>query len=88
MVLRAQWPLGTIAQFFHFVAEEKKKKKTKEFYDWATTGISLIMGVTEDKLSSFGWPLKLSRKNKKNKIDRNKCDICTWYRIVDFLWKT
>ena len=27
MVLRAQWPLGTIAQFFHFLAEEKKKKK-------------------------------------------------------------
>ena len=39
MVLRAQWPLGTIAQFFHFVAEEKKDKKTKAFYDWATTGI-------------------------------------------------
>ena len=34
--------MGTIAQFFHFVAEEKKKKKdkkTKAFYDWATTGI-------------------------------------------------
>ena len=41
----------TIAQFFHFVAEEKNKKtknkkqkkkddkKTKVFYDWATTGI-------------------------------------------------
>ena len=50
MVLRAQWPLGTIAQFFHFVAEEKKKKKkkkkddkkTKAFYDWATTGIPVI----------------------------------------------
>ena len=26
MVLRAQWPLGTIAQFFHFVAEEKKSQ--------------------------------------------------------------
>ena len=41
MVLRAQRPLATIAQFFHFVAEEKKKddKKTKAFYDWATTGI-------------------------------------------------
>ena len=43
MVLRAQWPLGTIAQFFHFVAEEKKDKKTKAFYDWATTGIPVIM---------------------------------------------
>ena len=48
MVLRAQWPLGTIAQFFHFVAEEKKKKKkkddkkTKAFYDLATTGIPVI----------------------------------------------
>ena len=48
MVLRAQWPLGTIAQFFHFVAEEKKKKKkkndkkTKAFYDWATPGIPVI----------------------------------------------
>ena len=35
--------MGTIAQFFHFVAEEKKKKKddkkTKTFYDWATTGV-------------------------------------------------
>ena len=30
MVLRAQWPLGTIAQFFHFVAEGKKKKKKKK----------------------------------------------------------
>ena len=29
MVLRAQWPLGTIAQFFHFLAEEKKTTKTK-----------------------------------------------------------
>ena len=34
--------LGTIAQFFHFVAEEKKDKKTKAFYDWATTGIPVI----------------------------------------------
>ena len=46
MVLRAQWPTGTIAQFFHFVAEEKKKKKddkkTKAFYDWATTGIPVM----------------------------------------------
>ena len=42
MVLRAQWPLGTIAQFFHFVAEEKKKdKKTKAFFDWATKGITV-----------------------------------------------
>lgn len=49
---------------------------------------SLIVGVTEDKLSSFGWPLKLSRKNKKNEIDQNKCDICTWDNIVDFQWKT
>ena len=30
MVLRAQWPLGTIAQFFHFVVEEKKKKDDKK----------------------------------------------------------
>ena len=47
MVLRAQWPLGTIAQFFHFVAEEKKKndKKTKAFYDWATTGIPVMKFV-------------------------------------------
>ena len=40
LLLRALWPLGTIAQFFHFVAEEKKDdKKAKAFYDWATTGI-------------------------------------------------
>ena len=30
MVLRAQWPLGTIAQIFHFVAEEKKKTTEKQ----------------------------------------------------------
>ena len=29
MVLRVQWPLGTIAQFFHFVVEEKKKRRQK-----------------------------------------------------------
>ena len=59
MVLRAQWPLGTIVQFFHFVAEEKnknkknKKKKTtkkrKAFYDWATTGIPVIIVSTKSK---------------------------------------
>ena len=30
MVLRAQWPLGTIAQFFHFVVEEKKQTTKKQ----------------------------------------------------------
>ena len=46
MVLRAQWALGTIAQFFHFVAEEKKKddKRTKAFYDWAITSIPVMTG--------------------------------------------
>ena len=31
-------------QFFYFVAEEKKRrqKKKKAFYDWATTGITII----------------------------------------------
>ena len=44
MVLRAQWPLGTIAQFVHFVVEEKKgDKKTKAFYDWAATARSCII---------------------------------------------
>ena len=54
MVLRVQWPLGTIAQFFHFVAEEKKKddKKTKAFYDWATTGIP----VKSAQFYSDFWP--------------------------------
>ena len=47
--------MGTIAQFFHFVAEEKNKtkkqkskkddKKTKAFYDWATTGIPVMKEV-------------------------------------------
>ena len=30
MVLRAQWPLGTIVKFSHFVAEEKKKRQQKQ----------------------------------------------------------
>ena len=30
MVLRAQRPLGTIAQLFHFVAEEKKRRQKKQ----------------------------------------------------------
>ena len=58
MVLRAQWPLGTIAQFFHFVAEEKKDdKKTKAFYDWATTGIPVNRQVAlgEMKYSYKKW---------------------------------
>ena len=43
MMLRAQWPQVIIAQFFHFVADKKKEhKKTKAFYDWATTGIPVI----------------------------------------------
>ena len=41
--------MGTIARFFHFVAEEKKKdKKTKAFYDWATIGIPVIMAAISD----------------------------------------
>ena len=72
MVLRAQRPLGTIAQFFHFVAEEKKKKKgdkkTKAFYDWATIGIPVkIQGCQiqswfkdqlQDRIANKGmaWP--------------------------------
>ena len=27
MVLRAQWPLGIIVQFFHLVVEEKKRRQ-------------------------------------------------------------
>ena len=34
MVLRAQWPLGTIAQFFHFVAEEKKRRQKNKGILW------------------------------------------------------
>ena len=34
MVLRAQWPLGTIAQFFDFVAEEKNKVKKNKGILW------------------------------------------------------
>ena len=34
MVLRAQWPLGTIAQLFHFVAEEKKNDKKNKIVLW------------------------------------------------------
>ena len=30
MVLRAQWPLGAIVKFSHFVAEEKKKRQQKQ----------------------------------------------------------
>ena len=40
--VEAQWPLSTIAQFFHFVAEEKNPQNTKAFYDWPTTGIPVI----------------------------------------------
>ena len=59
MVLRAQWPLGTIAQFFHFVAEEKRKttkKKQRPFYDWATTGIPVNSFLTTNHESSlYRW---------------------------------
>ena len=34
MVLRAQWPQGTIAQFFLFVAEEKKKRQKNKGILW------------------------------------------------------
>ena len=51
MVLRAQRPLGTIAQFFPFCGGGKKKdKKTKAFYDWATTGIPIKQMLTSSYL--------------------------------------
>ena len=55
MVLRAQWPLGTIAQFVHFMVEEKKKddKKLKAFYDWATTGIPVKMNQNKNDNTPF-----------------------------------
>ena len=77
MVLRAQWPLGTIAQFFQFVAEEKKKKKkkddkkTKAFYDWATTGIPV---KKDNKTKAFydwattGIPVKSTRPSSKTTV--------------------
>ena len=34
MVLRAQWPLGTIAQFVHFVEEERKKRQKNKGVLW------------------------------------------------------
>ena len=34
MTLRAQWPLGTIAQFFHFVVEEKKRRQKNKGVLW------------------------------------------------------
>ena len=52
MVLRAQWPLGTIAQIFPFCGGEKKKnQKSKAFYDWATTGIPVKRRETKCKQS-------------------------------------
>ena len=107
MVLRAQWPLGTIAQFFHFVAEEKNKKKqkqkqkkkrrqknkgilwlgyhrypskkTKAFYDWATTGVpvkicqalnanSVILARKFNKSKSKFWHHVIALPRKIPKI--------------------
>ena len=52
--------IGYYCTIFPFCGGGKKKeKKTEEFYDCATTGIPLIMGVTEDKLSSFGVTFKI-----------------------------
>ena len=69
MVLRAQWPPGTIAQFFHFVAEEKRKttKKQRPFYNWATTGIQVNSSLTTNHESSlYFW----GRRGKYFKITK------------------
>ena len=80
MVLRAQWPLGTIAQFFHFVAEEKKKddKKTKVFYDWATTGIPVIITCLTGNMTI------LSRSNYRVglNVNMNIADLISFYLIL------
>ena len=58
MVLRAQWPLDIIAQFFYFVAEEKKwRQKNKAFYDWATTGtpVKIPRRILEADLETPIW---------------------------------
>ena len=34
LVLRAQWSLGTMAQFFHFVVEEKKRRQKNKGVLW------------------------------------------------------
>ena len=55
--------MGTIAQFFHLVvAEEKKKRrqKTKAFYDWATTGIRVISDPVVEKF----WFHTISKMHK------------------------
>ena len=66
MVLRAQWPLSTIAQFFHFVAEEKKKKrrqKTKAFM----TGLpqdSCLAGYNFERLCAKGWQTAINQMRR------------------------
>ena len=81
MVLRALRPLGTIAQSFHFVAEEKKKddKKTKAFHDWATTGVPVITKKNLKKtpcISSQRTAIKrLQPKEKKRNIKRFKHEL-------------
>ena len=86
MLLRAQWPLGTIAQFFHFVAEEKNKKnkkkkddkKTKVFYDWATTGIPVIITCLTGNMTI------LSRSNYRVglNVNMNIADLISFYLIL------
>ena len=64
MVLRAQRPLGTIAQFFHFVAEEKKKRRQKnKGILWL--GYHMYPSKKKKKEDNFyfSWKVTQSRNN-------------------------
>ena len=80
MVLRAQWPLSTIAQFFHFVAEEIKKKddkKTKASYDWATTGIPVKSYEVEIQ---NGFPcISINQESEEERGGSGAC-LILWQR--------
>ena len=45
--------IGYYCAIFPFCGGGKKKKKTKEFYDWATTGIQINYGGHRRRIEQF-----------------------------------
>ena len=90
MVLRAQWPLGTIAQFFHVVAEEKKKKDDKKTKGILWLGYHRYPSKNLSNSTVAGYALQFPRKGTSDYVIINcgmpnlsAVTVCLWIKTAD-----
>ena len=90
MVLRAQWPLGAIAQFFHSVADEKKKKDDKKTKGILWLGYHRSPSKNLSNSTVAGYALQFPRKGTSDYViitrgmpNLSAVTVCLWIKTAD-----